>query len=224
MVEQKRPLFHFIAALGFATVASLCLFGYSALQNHSLDYLFLAWNLFLAWWPLLFALWLAQVLKRKLWSSWEAVVASILWLGFLPNSFYMISDFIHLQDIVTVNVLYDAVMFTSFIYVGVVLGMISLYLVHQEFKKRFAPPTTAAFVTIILLLCSFAIYIGRDMRWNTWDILLNPAGLLFDVSERLLYPREYPSMFLTVITFFVLLGSMYVVALKGIELLKSRNT
>jgi uncharacterized membrane protein len=223
MVEQNRSRLHFIAALGLATVVSLALYGYGVLSSGSLTYLFLPWNLFLAWLPMVFALALAQVLQRKLWSSWSAIVLSLLWLGFLPNSFYMVSDFIHLQDVPTVDVLYDAIMFTSFIYVGVMLGMSSLYLVHLELKKRFTPPATTALVTAILLLCSFAIYIGRDLRWNTWDILINPAGLLFDISERLLYPREYPDMFLTVIAFFVLFGSMYVVALKSIQLLKSSD-
>lgn len=221
-LTQNRSSLHFIAALGLATAVSLGLFGYGALRNHSLTYSFLPWNLFLAWLPLGFALALVRVLRRKLWSSWSAVGLSLLWLGFLPNSFYMISDFIHLQEVPTVDVLYDAVMFTSFIYVGVVLGMTSLYLVHRELRRRFMPPTTTLLVATILLLCSFAIYIGRDLRWNTWDILLNPAGLLFDLSERFIYPHQYPDMFLTVVAFFVLLGSMYVVALKSIQLLRSR--
>jgi uncharacterized membrane protein len=65
-------------------------------------------------------------------------------------------------------------------------------------------------VAIILLLCSFAIYLGRYLRWNTWDILVNPAGILFDVSDRFINPAAYPRTFSTTACFFVLLGSAYV--------------
>jgi uncharacterized membrane protein len=223
MGEKRRLGLQFIASLVLATFVSLCLFGYGAWHNHSLDYIYLPWNLFLAWIPLLLAVWLAKILRRKLWSSWGAMIVSLLWLGFLPNSFYMISDFIHLQDVQTVDVLYDAVMFASFIFTGVVLGMSSLYLVHIELRRRFRTFGTGLAMVLILLLCSFAIYIGRDLRWNTWDVLITPASLLVDVSQRLLYPTEYPQMFLTVGSFFVLFGSIYTVIWHSTRLLKVRE-
>lgn len=206
-----RPRAQYILALLAATLVTLGLFGVRAIRNHSLDYDYLAWNLFLAWLPLVFALWLRQILKRKLWSSWEAVAASLLWLLFLPNSFYMISDFIHLQDIATVDVLYDSVMFTAFIYLGLTLGFSSLYLVHREWRHRFTAPTTAGLIGLALLLASFAIYIGRDLRRNSWDVLTNPAGLLFDVSDRVLHTADYGQIAVTTLSFFALLASMYTV-------------
>ena len=69
-----------------------------------------------------------------------------------------------------------------------------------------------------MLICSVAIYMGRDLRWNTWDILLNPAGLLFDVSDRLEHPAAYPHMLLVVAAFFVLLASMYNLLWRGSRL------
>lgn len=62
---------------------------------------------------------------------------------------------------------------------------------------------------MILLLCSFGIFIGRDLRWNSWDFLTNPGGLLFDVTDRLAHLSSYPQMILTVVTFTILLLSMY---------------
>jgi uncharacterized membrane protein len=106
---------------------------YGAWRNHSFEeFSYLSWNLVLAWLPLIFALRLVVILKRKVWSSWEGLALSILWLVFLPNSFYMISDFIHLEDVRRVNILYDTLMFTSFIYTGVALGFSSLYLIHTS--------------------------------------------------------------------------------------------
>jgi uncharacterized membrane protein len=222
MKSWRSPRSQFIVALGLSSLVSVGLFAYGAWRNDSLDYDYLVWNLALAWLPLIFAVRMIEVLRRKLWSSWEALALSVLWLVFLPNSFYMISDFIHLQEVRRVDVLYDAVMFTSFIYTGVTLGFSSLYLVHLQLKRRFNGRAAAGWIGLTLLLCSIAIYIGRDLRWNSWDIVTNPGGLLFDISDRLLHPEAYPQMLITIISFFVLLCSMYGLLWRGARLLSQQ--
>jgi len=221
--QLNSPRAQFSAMLLLSSLVSVALYLYGAWRNHSMEFGYFIWNLFLAWLPLLFAFWLISVLKRKLWSSWEALAASVLWLLFLPNSFYMISDYIHLGDVARVDVVYDAVMFTSFIFVGVFLGLSSLFLVHREFAKRFTKVGNTAWLTVILLLCGFAIYLGRDLRWNSWDVLTNPAGLLFDVSDRFMHPSAYPDMFTTVGSFFVLIGSIYALVWKTVQLIRGTS-
>lgn len=207
--------------LGVSSFVSLGLYAYGALRNHSLEFSYLPWNLILAWVPLLLSIRLVGVLKNKRWSSWETMIVSVLWIVFLPNSFYMISDFIHLQEIRRPDLLYDVLMFTSFIFTGVVLGFCSLYLIHLEFIKRFTNRTVMAAIGTILVLCSGAIYIGRDLRWNSWDILANPTGLLFDVSDRLMHLSAYPQMLVTIISFSLLLGTMYGLLWRGACLLST---
>ncbi len=218
MVEWRSPRSQFIFALVICSAVSLGLFGYGAWRNHSLEFGYLSWNLLLAWLPLLFAVRLVAVLRRKVWSSWEGLATSLLWLVFLPNSFYMISDFIHLQEVQRVDLLYDALMFTSFIYTGVVLGFSSLYLIHLQLKRRLSVGATAGWIAATLFICSVAVYIGRDLRWNSWDVLINPGGLLFDISDRLQHPANYPQMLITIITFFILLASMYGLLWRGTRL------
>jgi uncharacterized membrane protein len=225
MFERRSARGQFILALIVASLVSVGLFAYGAWRNHSTEYNYLIWNLLLAWLPLIFAVRLMAVLKTKLWSSWEGLATSLLWLVFLPNSFYMISDFIHLQDVQRVDILYDSLMFTSFIYTGVVLGFSSLYLVHLQLARRLPRPQATFWMAAVLLICSTAIYVGRDLRWNSWDIITNPGGLLFDISERLQHLTTYPQMLVTIITFFVLLGSMYGLMWRGALFLRagSRN-
>lgn len=200
-------------------VVSFGLFLYGAHRNHSYADSYLVTNLVLAALPLVVAFRLGAVLQRKLWTAWEPLLLTLVWLVLLPNSFYVISDFIHLQDVTTVDVLYDAVMFTSFIYIGVLLGFASLYVVHQQLKRRVRPLTAAVLIGFILLLCSFGIYIGRDLRWNSWDVIFNPGGLLFDISDRVIKPQAYPDMVRTTAAFFVLLGSLYNLAWQSTRLL-----
>lgn len=218
MDRWRSPRGQYIIALGISSLVSLGLFGYGAWRHHSLAASYLSWNLLLAWMPLVFALRLMSVLKHKAWSSWEALAVSLLWVAFLPNSFYLISDFIHLQEVQHKDVLYDAIMFSSFVFTGVLLGFSSLYLVHLRLRRRLSGWQTGVWIGIILLLCSVAIYMGRDLRWNTWDILVNPAGLLFDVSDRLQHPSAYPHMLLVVAAFFILLASIYNMLWRGTRL------
>ena len=196
-------------ALAASSLASVLLFGATAFRNHSLTFDYLIYNLFLAWIPLFLTVWLQRMLRSKLWSSWPPFVLTLFWLGFLPNSFYMVSDYIHLQDVPRVDPLLDIVMFSSFIFNAFILGLVSLYVVHGELRKRVSLKASWWMVAATILLTSFAIYIGRDLRWNTWDVLLNPASILFDVSDRLLAPHEHPEMFTTTFGFAVLISSIY---------------
>lgn len=182
---------------------------------------FLVWNLFLAWLPLLFAVWLYNRLRKKRPPVWQDGVFALLWLGFLPNSFYLISDLIHLQSSGEVGLLYDTAMLTSFVINGLLLGYISLFIVHR-LLKRFVS-NNVAFVTaqFVLLLCAFAIYLGRYLRWNTWDILINPAGLVFDVSDRIINPATHMHTFVITAVFYAVLGSTYAVIYKLAVALKS---
>lgn len=199
-----------LALLLFSAVSvSLVLLG--LLRETANIYLYMVWNLFLAWLPPLFIVWLLAVLKRKRWSSWEGIGASLLWLGFLPNSFYLVSDIIHVADASRAEILYDAVMFTSFALNGLLLGYISLYLFHEELRRRVSSLATRVTIGSVLFVCSFAIYLGRDLRWNTWDVFVNPAGLLLDLSNRIISPLSYPRMFVTTGIFFVLLTTLYYV-------------
>jgi|ERR1035437_4321537 uncharacterized membrane protein len=212
LVWGLRPKFSFLMSLVYLTVISGGFFVAGAIGNHSIELWYLLWNLFLAWVPVLLTLWLVNVIREKPWSSWQGLTLTFLWLSFLPNSFYLVSDLIHLQDYQRVDIVYDTIMFSSFSLTGLLLGYTSLYLVHKELIKRVMAKTAWIWAGIVLLLCSFAIYLGRDLHWNTWDVLVNPGGILFDVSDIIIHPSLHYLAFTTTLAFFVFLSSMYVVA------------
>lgn len=200
-----------VLSLAGLSAVSLALLALQIYRTGSLGYAYLVWNLFLAWMPLLLSGIMLRLLGKRLWTHWLLVLVSFVWLVMLPNSFYMISDYIHIQEMPDNQLLYGIVMFTAFIFTAVLVGFSSLYIVHAELRKRLGHKTSSSLVAIILFACSFAIYLGRDLRWNSWDIIINPAGILFDVSDRVFHPLGHPGTISTTLTFFILLGSLYIV-------------
>lgn len=196
--------------LGFSSIGSMGLYLAGIVGEHG-SFEYLPWNLLLSWFALAVALWLERTLNRTLWSSWYALAVTAVWLVFLPNTFYMISDFVHIQEMGREDLLYNVVLFTSFIFNSLIIGLISVYIVHWQLLKRITAKMALGLIHLVLLLCSFAIYIGRELRWNTWDILANPFSLLFDISDRFINPSQHPHTITTTLSFFVLLSSMYLV-------------
>lgn len=200
-----------LVALVLSSCVSLGILLVHIISSHSFLYWYLGWNLLLAWLPLLFVVLLHRSLQFHPWLAWRPMVWTVLWLAFLPNSFYIVSDLLHLQSVSTNDVLYDTVMMVSFMLNGLILGYISLYQVHQELKKRLSIRWVNSLISLSLLVCSFAIYLGRDLRWSSWDLIVNPQGILFDISNQLIDPRHHLQAFTTTLLFFVLLGTFYIV-------------
>jgi uncharacterized membrane protein len=173
---------------------------------------FLVWNLFLAWLPLVVVTLLAGYLRSKSWRSRTALFLTAVWLIFLPNSFYIISDLVHVGAAVQTSLLFDAVLLFSFSFTGLMLGVASLYAMHRLLLTRRKPLEAWGIISGVVLLCSFAIYLGRYLRWNSWDIIFSPLGLLFDVSERLTSPARHEQTFGTTILFFGLIMVIYAAA------------
>jgi uncharacterized membrane protein len=218
------PKIRLLFAFGLLSTVSVGFYLVSSLANRNVGDWYLVWNLFLAWLPLLFTVALYKLLKHHPWSGWRGIALTLLWLIFLPNAFYIVSDFIHLGDVGQLDVLSSALMFLLFALNGLVLGFSSLYLVHLMLLKRLSRRASHTIVAIILLICSFAIYLGRDLRWNSWDALLHPAGVLFDVSDPIFSPSTHQDAFTTTLMFFVLLGTLYVVGWQCDHALRPRRS
>ncbi len=209
-VSLSRIRAHTIAwPLLVSSCLSIVLFLFRYLGGHTTRYWFLLWNLVLAWVPLVFLYFLIRWLQKGRWLSWKGILLTVLWLVFLPNSFYLVTDFVHLKATGEVSVLYDAVFFMSFAWNGLLLGFTAVYIMQKELQMRLARRQVNLLIVAVFVLCSFAIYLGRYLAWNTWDLVVNPAGILFDLSERIVRPGLYPNTFTTTTLFSVALLSMY---------------
>jgi len=197
-------------ALATLSLVSVCLYITGTWGAHTHDFAYMIWNLALAWTALGVTLFLERLLHRTNWSSWLALGVTLVWVLFLPNTFYMITDFIHIRELAEADLLNGIFMFSCFIFTGVLLGIISLYIIHRQLLKRLSVRASRTIVAAVLLLCSFAMYIGRVLRWNSWDIVANPSSLLFDVTDRLINVGDHPRMLSTTAGFFALTTGLYV--------------
>ncbi len=225
MKKQAKPRLHPLGIpLLLATGLCLLLFLFRVIiSGGSWRFWFINWNLLLAWLPLLFAVLLVRTLRTNRWLSWKPLVLTVLWLLFLPNSFYLVTDFIHLDRFGKVTVMFDIVLFMMYALTGLILGWLAVYIVHTELKKRKTRDIRWILLGLVFVLCSFAIYLGRNLGWNSWDVLANPAGIVIDVLQRLMYPGDYPDTFSTTALFFVFIAGTYTVFYTTIKALSRQK-
>jgi uncharacterized membrane protein len=134
-------------------------------------------NLLLAWIPPVLAVLVRRAAARRQHGLSTALAAA--WLLFFPNAFYITTDLIHTNRFGLDRVYwwYDHLMTVAFAAAGVFLGGVSLYLVHSLVAHRFGRARGWLFVGVALALGSFGIYLGRFLRFNSWDALLRPRQL-----------------------------------------------
>lgn len=150
-------------------------------------YIFLFWNLFLAALPLFFAHILISISGEKNVWSIEKIGAAILWLLFFPNAPYILTDFIHLFEYQYIfPAWYDAVMIGCFTLSGLLLGCLSLHSMQNYIRKHAGSSVSWILVILTILLSSFAIYIGRHIRLNSWDVFLQPVDTFAEMLRQML--------------------------------------
>jgi uncharacterized membrane protein len=174
--------------LGILSAYAIGVLAFRMAWTGKITYIFLLWNLFLAWVPYGMSL---LVVSRKHKSIWLLVPILCAWLLFLPNAPYILTDLVHLKVRHGVPFWYDLMLILSFGFTGVLLGWISLLNVQQQLQHWIRPAYTWLLVALTSLACGFGIYLGRVLRYNSWDILSDPYPLLRDVAAPLLHPRAH---------------------------------
>ena len=173
-------------------------------------YVFLVWNLFLAWLPLVAALALYDRAKRH--AAWPGQLAlGAAWLLTLPNAPYIVTDIIHLRPRDEAPLWFDALLIVSFAFAGVLLGLVSLYLVHVASRRAVGAARAWVGVGSALVLASFGIYLGRVERWNSWDVLAQPSSLLRDIAAPLADPFAHSKALVMTAVFAAFLACAYLV-------------
>lgn len=125
------------------------------------------------------------------------IIGLLLFLFFFPNSFYIITDFMHLDkhDFYTtgqyvgttyrllIDPYFMLVHITISAFIGAFVGVQSLLILeemmHLKYKDNWY---NRVVVIIIMFLSSVGIYIGRFLRFFSWDIL-NPIKVIKELID-----------------------------------------
>jgi uncharacterized membrane protein len=199
----------YLQTLGLLSALCLGFFTFRLVTTGVSRYWFVPENLLLAWLALFFSWILIQQLDHRGWRNWRALILTGLWLLFLPNAWYVMTDFIHVFDSGEISYLYDIAMITVLTLTGFMLGFSSLFMVHRQLLKRMDVFSSVVVIETAILLASFAIYLGRDLRWNAWDIFTNPSGLILSITDRLINPFGYPRALNVTSILFVMISVVY---------------
>jgi uncharacterized membrane protein len=173
----KRETAAPMLALTVASAVAVALVVARVLWTGQLKYAFLVWNLFLAWLPLVFALLASEEYHKKSRSHLRFLATAGAWLIFFPNAPYILTDLIHLTSGVLHPFWVDLSLVLLCAITGLVLGFVSLYLMQSVVARMFSAFVSWIFIAVVAALSGLGIYIGRFLRFNSWDILLRPMKL-----------------------------------------------
>ncbi|WP_051605630.1 DUF1361 domain-containing protein [Polaribacter sp. Hel_I_88] len=159
----------------------------------SLFFGFLIWNLFLAIIPYC----ISTIVKDKMQQSskLKLVLTLLIWLLFLPNAPYIITDFIHLHHIKANIIWLDIFILFAFSSTGLLFAILSLTDVYNIIKKRWNLQNAKYFLISATFLCGFGIYLGRFLRFNSWDVLTSPLTI---VKKSFLSINDPKTWFITI--------------------------
>ena len=177
-----------------------------------LVFIFMIWNLFLAYIPYALSNWLTARChadgtslstplppgaRRRGMRGFLSIGIALVWLLFIPNSFYILTDIYHLADHYRSSKVpewFDLILILSFAWNGLLLGILSVRQMERLIVPMGAVLGGWLFVYPIMLLNALGVYVGRYWRYNSWDIISDPVELLTDITNLVIHPfRNHPA-------------------------------
>lgn len=175
------------------------------LYTGELTYCFYIWNTFLAVLPLLFS----RALPGKDGFNVKTIMLITAWLLFFPNAPYMITDLFHYSDRPPVPGWFDLLLVTTAAWNGLILGIVSLMQVEQYLHDKLNPKWVQFIIITCCVLCGYGVYIGRYLRFNSWDTITDPGRLLYTIFTHICRPQEHPGTWAFTMAFGAMFGIIY---------------
>lgn len=211
--------FHIVSTLLVATGISLLLLMLRLKLTHSYFLLFLVWNMFLAALPYTITFYLST--KDRI-NKYRLFVWLGLWLLFLPNAPYIVTDMVHLGHLKADFIVFDTVLISAYALCGLLYYFLSLRDMELILQKHFSEKKSTLFIWAVPFMVGFGVYLGRFLRWNSWDMVQRPHKIITDVWEILIYPSEHQLAWLFTFSFGMGLWLIYLV-FKRIEFFRIKK-
>lgn len=182
----------------------------------------LGWNLFLAAIPLLLSLLLFRIPYRLGWWWW---VGLLVFLAFLPNAPYVLTDFIHFSIRLQIPpplpfwaiVFVLLPQFAIYFFLGFQAYVIALINLGEYLRRQGLGHWTVLTELMLHWLCTIGIYLGRFERFNSWELLTQPQAIFSAIFNAFGYPSSAGSI---ILGFLILTALYYLVKFIDLALLR----
>jgi len=197
VAEMSGPVRSLLPALAAFTIASALAVGLVAARivvTGRVQVFYLVWNLSLAWLPLVFAVLVWREAETRPPRRTRLLLGGAAWLLFFPNAPYIFTDLTHLAKLhgaSTAPPWFDLLLHLVFAMIGLMLGFASLALMQNLVARARGKLAGWGFALAVLALAGFGIYLGRFLRWHSWDALFSPLALASDIANRFITPVDY---------------------------------
>jgi len=174
-------------------------------------FLFLVWNLFLAYVPYVITGYLRRRSVRSI-VKWQFALLFVVWLLFIPNAFYIITDLFHLGDHYNDRQApqwFDLVLILSFVWNGLVLGILSVHQMEKSLRPFLPERHEFFFLYPVMWLNALGVYTGRYLRYNSWDVITDPLQLCRDIASIIIHPLHNREAWDMIFCFSIMMTLMY---------------
>jgi uncharacterized membrane protein len=188
------------------TAFCVAMVGFRIIYTGEGMFAFLIWNLFLAYLPYMLSNFIDN--RSNQLTKTVLLLLLLLWLLLIPNSFYIITDLFHLRNRAVIPLWYDLALIMAFAWNGLIVGVLSVRQIEKTLQTRWRIQEWL-FVVPLMYLNALGIFIGRYLRFNSWDVITNPLSLVSDVGYLLIHPIRNRFDWSMIICFTMLLSIFY---------------
>lgn len=190
-IDKLLKLFAFCLALLLVRI----------IKTEQFSYAFLTWNLFLAFIPY----YLIKKFKVEQSKPLQVIIIGTTIL-FLPNAPYLLTDLFHLRERIAAPMWFDLILILSFAFLGMVffVSCVSnlLLIINNMFGSGLI---TSGFKFFIMSSSAYGIYLGRYLRFNSWDLVSDPFNLARQMFYSFFSQNCYKETLSVTITFTIFL-------------------
>lgn len=175
---------------------------------NSKSFVWLFWNIFLAIIPFVISSILIYLNQKEKLKNYFFILMGVVWLLFIPNAPYLITDLIHIGVVRSVPVIYDAFLLFGVSWLGFYIWLNSTWQIESIIREKISKINTQMVMFLIILATSFGIYLGRFLRLNSWDIFSDSVYFLRILHQKLIQKSD-PKAYLYIVLFTFFLYTLY---------------
>lgn len=200
--------------LWISSLISTCLVLARVVYTGEWTYIFLVWNLFLAWIPYVMSYKLRKSHNLRN-NDFMLCLWGCIWLLFYPNASYIVTDLFHLAENNSAPKWFDLILIMLFAWNGLILGIMSLYDMQTVIIRKKGKSVGTVFLFLVILLTGFGVYLGRYERWNSWDLFVNTQDLFMNIFHIAVHPIRNARAYGFTLVFAMFQGILYFMFLKA---------